>query len=113
AGSTSLNVVSVVVTLAGLTSTATRSADGTNSRRSNSRFAVNSALKKLVPVRLPPGRARLATSPSLTGSAAVRKAIGIVGVAGLAASGEEALVATITATGRRTNSAASSGSRSI
>src|SRR5262245_54231427 len=100
AGSTSLNVVSVVVTLAGLTSTATRFAVGTNARRSSSRFAVNSALKKLMPVTFPPGRARLATSPSLTGSAPVRKAIGIVVVAALAASAAEVLVAAITATGR-------------
>jgi hypothetical protein len=38
------------------------------SRRSSSRFAANSTLKKLTPVRLLPGRARLATRPSLTGS---------------------------------------------
>ena len=68
AASTSLNVVSVVAALAGLTSTATRTAPGTSSRRSSSRFAANSAVKKLTPVRLPPGRARLATRPSLTGS---------------------------------------------
>src|SRR5262249_19194177 len=41
---TSLNVVSVVAALAGLTSTATRVAAGTRSRRSSSRFAVNSPL---------------------------------------------------------------------
>ena len=40
--STSLNVVSVVAVLAGLTSTATRAAAGTNSRRSPSCFAANS-----------------------------------------------------------------------
>jgi ABC transporter substrate binding protein len=43
---------------------------GTRSRRSSSRFAVNSPVKKLTPVKLPPGRARLATRPSLTGSSA-------------------------------------------
>ena len=68
AASTSLNVVSVFVASAGLTSTATRAAAGTSSRRSSSRFAANSPSKKLMPVRLPPGRARLATRPSLTGS---------------------------------------------
>ena len=59
--------------LAGLTSTATRAAPGTSSRRSSSRFALNSTLKKLMPVRLPPGRARLATRPSLTGSSVTLK----------------------------------------
>ena len=85
AGSTSLNVVSVFAALAGLTSTATRAAPGTSSRRSSSRFAVNSPLKKLIPVRLPPGRARLATRPSLTGSSPTMKTMGIVVVAALAA----------------------------
>ena len=49
-------------------------------------------MKKLIPVRLPPGRARLATSPSSTGSSPTMKTIGIVVVAALAASaaaGEE------------------------
>ena len=64
AARTSLSVVSVIVGLAGLTSTARRAAPGTSSRRSSSRFAANSPTKKLIPVRLPPGRARLATRPS-------------------------------------------------
>ena len=51
--------------LAGLTSTASRATPGTSSRKNASRFAPSSALTKLAPVRLPPGRARLATSPSL------------------------------------------------
>ena len=72
--------------LVGLTSTATRVAAGTSSRRSSSRFAVNSPLKKLIPVTLPPGRARLATRPSLTGSSPTTKTMGIVVVAALAAS---------------------------
>ncbi len=88
AGSTSLNVVSVIVGLAGLTSTATRVAAGTSSRRSSSRFAANSPSKKLIPVRLPPGRARLATRPSLTGSSADTKTMGIVVVAALAANAD-------------------------
>ena len=45
-----------------------------------------SLVKKLMPVRLPPGRARLATRPSLTGSSPTPKTIGIVVVAALAAS---------------------------
>src|SRR6266566_4469433 len=64
------------------------------------------------PVRLPPGRARVATSPAPTGSAAT-KTIGIVEVAFFAANAEEAppLVA-ITSTLRLTRSAANAGSRS-
>src|SRR6266478_3918410 len=85
AGSTSLNVVSVFVAMAGLTSTATRAAPGTSSRRSSSRFATNSVETKLIPVRLPPGRARLATRPSLTGSSLTVKTMGIVVVAAFAA----------------------------
>src|SRR5262245_24605323 len=66
--SAALKVASAFVALAGLMSTATRVAAGTSSRRISSPFATNSTLRKLMPVRLPPGRARLATSPSLTGS---------------------------------------------
>jgi hypothetical protein len=70
---TSLNVVSIIGPLAGLTSTTIRAAPGTISRKSSSRFAVNSPLKLLTPVRLPPGRARLVTRPSLTGSSPTMK----------------------------------------
>jgi len=51
-----------------------------------SRFASTSPTKKLMPVALPPGRARLATRPSRTGSSPTPKTIGIVVVAALAAS---------------------------
>ena len=49
-------------------------------------MAATSLAKKLMPVALPPGRARLATRPSLTGSSPTPKTIGIVVVAALAAS---------------------------
>src|SRR5262249_34216975 len=78
---TSRNVGSVLTAFVGLMSTATRVAAGTSLRSSSSRFAVNSALKILIPVTLPPGRARLATRPSLTGSSPTRKTTGIVLVA--------------------------------
>jgi hypothetical protein len=69
--------------------------------------------EKLIPVALPPGRPRLATTPSLTGSSGMVKTVGIVVVAALAAStGTEPSVATITETCLRTNSAASAGSQS-
>src|SRR5437764_13818727 len=57
---------------------ATRAAPGTIVRNSSRRFAANSLAKKFTPVRLPPGRLRLATSPILTGSAPTWKTIGIV-----------------------------------
>src|SRR5262249_27445237 len=103
AASTSLNVDSEPGALVGSTSTATRVAPGTSSRRSSNRFAAISSLKILKPVRLPPGRARLATRPSLTGSSAEMKTMGIVVVAALAANAALAGAA-ITATYRRTNS---------
>src|SRR5262249_39806920 len=107
AAPTSLTVVSVYSASAGLIITATRVAAGTSSRRSSSRFAVTSVLKKLIPVRLPSGRARLATRPSLTGSGPTTKTTGIDVVAAFAANaGLTPLVAAITATCRRTKSAA-------
>ena len=54
----------------------------------------SSELKKLMPVALPPGRARLATRPSRIGSAGTLKTIGMVAVAALAAS-------EVTSAGRR------------
>ncbi len=64
------------------------------------------------PVRLPPGRLRLSTSPVRTGSPPIAKTIGIVVVAGFAATAAGVAAATITFTWRRTNSAASAGNRS-
>src|SRR5262249_46723500 len=50
-----------------------------------SRFATNSALKKLTPVALPSGRARLATRPNLTASPPTLNTIGITVFAALTA----------------------------
>ena len=58
---------------------------GTSWRSSSSRFVPNSPPKKTTPVTLPPGRLRLATTPSLTGSPPVANTIGTVFVAALAA----------------------------
>src|SRR5262245_34128252 len=77
----SRNVASVAAALAGLTSTAIRTALGTRSCSRPSRLATTSLKKKLMPVALPPGPARLATRPNLTGSSAMPKTIGIVAVA--------------------------------
>jgi hypothetical protein len=108
--STSRNVVPATAASAGLTRTATRAVPGTSSRSNSNRFADKSIARKVMPVRLPPGRARLATRPRLTGSSPTVKTMGIVVVAALAASADNVppLVA-ITATWRRTNSLASAG----
>jgi hypothetical protein len=78
------DVVSVLEALPGLTSTAIRTALGTRWCSRPSRLATTSEEKKLTPVGLPPGRAKLATRPNLTGSSATPKTIGIVVVAALA-----------------------------
>ena len=86
-----------------------RFAAATNSRSNCMRFATTSTVKKLTPVALPPGRLRLVTSPSCTGSPPAPNTIGIVEVAALAASAAAPLAGvTITLTPRRTRSAASS-----
>ena len=60
--------------------------------------------------RVPPGRARVATRPSLTGSSLTPKTMGIVEVAALAANVEGVPTGeAITATCRRANSSASAG----
>ena len=61
----------------------------------------------------PPGRARLCTSPAPIGSATAAMTIGMVVVACFAARAHGVKAATITSTGRRTSSAANSGSRSV
>ena len=67
----------------------------------SSRFGAISTFKLVTPVRLPPGRFRLATSPILTGSVAIAKTIGMVTVAALAATAAGVPPpATITATWR-------------
>ena len=67
------------------TSAAKRMAPGTMSYNSASRFAPSSMAMAVTPVTLPPGRLRLATRPTWTGSLPMPKTIGIVGVADLAA----------------------------
>ena len=71
---------------------------GTASCSSSSRFDPSSTPNVVTPVTLPPGRARLATRPSLTGSPPVAKTIGIVVVTALAASAEGVPVTAITVT---------------
>ena len=68
-------------------------------------MAANSAEKKVIPVTFPPGRESVATRPSFTGSEAVKKMMGIVVVAALAASAAGVLIVAITATPRKISSA--------
>src|SRR3974390_2946501 len=63
------------------------------------------ASKKREPVTLLPGRSKLVTRPTMTGSPVLTKTIGISVVAALAA-GAAGVFAAITATLRRTRSAA-------
>jgi hypothetical protein len=73
------------IALFGLMSATIRKAPGMSSCRRPSRFPPSSTLIVLSPVTLPPGRLKLATRPSCTGSPLVTKTIGIVVVARLAA----------------------------
>src|SRR5215813_824214 len=84
---------------------------GTNSSRTSKRFGPRRLTKRLTPVRLPPGRLKLSTRPVLTGSAPVKKTIGMVLVAAFAANDDGASQVTITATPRPTSSLASDGKR--
>src|SRR5260370_1119277 len=111
ATSISLNLSAMDLNVA-FQSTATRLSFGTASWRSWTRLALSSAKLTPSPVTFPPGRARLATSPVATGSAAWSSTMGIVPVAALAVSVDCVAVVTITSTFSATSSAASSGRRS-
>src|SRR5262249_10203060 len=74
---------------------------GSSWRKSPSRLAANAPDNIVTPVAFPPGRLKLATKPSLTGSSPVKKVIGIELVAAFAAA-TEGLFAKITVTRRLT-----------
>ena len=97
----------------GFEMTMMRESLGTLSFSNSNLFPASSGAPVVKPVMLPPGRARLSTSPLATGSLIAKKTIGIVLLAFLAAKtpGKEALV-TMRSTFKRTRSAARSGSRS-
>src|SRR5262249_58076798 len=84
--------------VSGLTSAARMFVVGTSSCSSSSRFDPNSTPNTVTPVRLPPGRLRLVTSPTSTGSNPMIKTIGIVVVAAFAAGAEGLPIAAITVT---------------
>src|SRR5215203_5475103 len=54
----------------------TRLRSGTISRRISRRLLISSTVKPVVPVALPPGRARLAINPDPMGSAGLTKTMG-------------------------------------
>ena len=70
---------------------------GTNSCSSSNCFCPSSTIKLATPVRFPPGRFKLATSPIATGSVATENTIGVVVVAAFAARAERVPAAAITA----------------
>ena len=86
---------------------------GISSCNSSSHFDATSNVNVVVPVRLPPGRFRRATSPSSTGSPATKNTIGMAAVASFTANTEGVVIATSTATWRRTRSVANADSRSL
>ena len=86
----------------------TRERLGTISLSNCSRFDTSSGPRKVVPVTLPPGRARLEASSSSTGSAMPMPTIGIDEVAFLAARTAGVAKATIASTRCPTSSCASS-----
>src|ERR1700735_4657469 len=65
----------------GLYSTAIVDAGGTSYRNKPNRFDSNKLVSKVIPVTFPPGRLKLATKPSFTGSPPIVNTIGIVEVA--------------------------------
>jgi hypothetical protein len=96
--------------LPGFTSNASSSALGTASLTSSNRFAPSTFMKLVMPVTLPPGRLKLATSPTLTGSSPITKTTGIVPVAAFAASAAGKVIVAMTAGLRPIRSAAKPGS---
>src|SRR4029453_11523663 len=84
---------------------------GTSCAANSRRFSTSWAPRKLTPLTLPPGRLRLATKPSLTGSLAVLNTMGMVAVDALAKIAAQLLPpVSKTVTGRLTSSTAIAGS---
>src|SRR5215469_17253097 len=92
-----------LIGLFGLDTSAARDKRGIASFSSSSRFAASSGLKKVDPVMLPPGWARLCTSPSARMSPVAAITMGMVVVACFAATAPAAPCVTMTLTFRRTD----------
>jgi hypothetical protein len=97
----------------GFISTLTLAMPGNACFSNCSRLLLSVSPRMVMPVTLPPGRLILATNPSSTGSLAAPMTIGIVRVASIAARTEGVASTTITSTGIRTSSTASSGNASM
>ena len=100
--------------MGGFQNTATRERPGTVSLSNSSRFAPSCAAISVIPVMLPPGRARLAMRPGLdriSGETAHHDRDGTVACLAAKLAGEPE--ATMRSTLAATSSAASSGSRSL
>src|SRR5207249_3760498 len=92
--------------------TAKRDAEGVTSLRSSTYFWLRPGTRFVRPVTFPPGRARLATTPSATGSGTRVMTMGIVDVARFAATVSRVAVVTRTSTWDLTSSATRPGRRS-
>ena len=92
--------------------TATRFTPGEISLSSSSHLALKPYSNMTKPVALPPGRARLVTTPAPTGSSTPTKAIGTVRLACCSAATIGAVVAMTTSGASATSSAASLRMRS-
>ncbi len=88
---------------------ATRETEGSASLSRARRLGTSSGPRKVNPVMFPPGRDRLATSPSPTGSPITGTTIGIEAVASCAARAAGVFGATMTSTLRRISSLNRSG----
>src|SRR5262249_13046777 len=101
------DVASAALGFFGLTNTAMVAVFGLSSFNNCRRFGTSWALMNDIPVILPPGRLRIATSSCCTGSLPFANTIGMVVVAAFAASAETTLpVLKMTSTRRATSSAA-------
>ena len=97
--------------LSGFQRNAARETDGITSFRSCSRFGLRSGPRIVLPVILPPGRAKLAINPARTGSPIEIMTIGIVVVAICAARAAVEPNSTMTSTGMPASSLAACTSR--
>jgi antitoxin (DNA-binding transcriptional repressor) of toxin-antitoxin stability system len=97
--------------LSGFQRNAARETDGITSFRSSSRFGLRSGPRIVLPVILPPGRAKLAINPARTGSPIEIMTIGIVVVAICAARAAVEPNSTMTSTGMPASSLAACTSR--
>jgi hypothetical protein len=70
--------MSGVTELAGFTINPTTEALGTNSHSSSNRFSAITVVSRLMPVKFRPGRLKLSTRPTLTGSVPITNKIGMV-----------------------------------